>query len=351
MRQGVIWILSVGLWPGAGLAGLEICNDTDARQSVAVGHMADGAWTSEGWWNIAPGACVTPLRGDLTNRYYYIRAETSGRPLVEGDAVFCTERAAFTIAGQDNCDDRGHARAGFRRIDTGETARHYTLRLTGAATGKRAEEAPMKAPMKAPVQAGPVVWESGLIQGQAGEPFTETARFQGCGVIDGAEYCAFHASGWKWFAWYGGPTSDVFLDRLQALTVGRHVRIVGDIVSYGDISVEIALSRVELPGGDGPQEGWFQALQGAWVSVDDPAWRIEVAGSEMYDSYGGTDRGVHYWRFAEGCDDAPPEAGPALLRTVPETQETLCYLPDRIDACRWEMFYAGRGNLLRFRRP
>jgi len=344
MRHAIGAVVALGLWPGAGLAGLEICNDTDARQSVAVGHKRGGEWTSEGWWNIAPGACAEPVKGDLTNRYYYYRAEAAGAGFEDDGVFFCTEREAFTIAGQDGCAERGHAREGFRKIDTGQTARHFTLRLAESGPKAGAEAA-------AAAPAAPQAWESGLAQGQAGEPFTETARFQGCDVIDGARYCAFHAAGWKWYAWYGGPTPEAFLERLQGLPVGSYVEIAGDIVNYGDISVEMALSRVTPRPGAAPHQAWFEALQGAWVSVDDPAYRIEVVGSEMFETHAGGGDALYFWRFAEGCDDAPPEAGPVLLKTEPETQESQCYLPDRIGAATWEMFYAGRGNLLRFRRP
>src|SRR5262245_23723076 len=38
-----------------------------------------GDWSKAGWWNLTPagtpGACATPLRGNLNNRWYYVHAE------------------------------------------------------------------------------------------------------------------------------------------------------------------------------------------------------------------------------------------------------------------------------------
>ena len=63
----LIWttgLLALGL-AGTAEAGLEICNNTSLEQTVAIGYKGDTDWTSEGWWNIAPGACSTLVDGDL----------------------------------------------------------------------------------------------------------------------------------------------------------------------------------------------------------------------------------------------------------------------------------------------
>ncbi|MEL7116501.1 MAG: DUF1036 domain-containing protein [Pseudomonadota bacterium] len=57
--------------------GLRFCNETDEAQSIAIGYEADDGWTSSGWWNLEPGDCATPLKGPLTKRFYYYRAEVS----------------------------------------------------------------------------------------------------------------------------------------------------------------------------------------------------------------------------------------------------------------------------------
>ena len=114
---------------GAAEAGLEFCNETDVFQSIAVGYMGDRDWTSEGWWLVEPGACVTPVEGDLQSRYYYYRAE-SDEGSFEGDGYgFCVASEAFTIVGLGDCEARGYETSDFREIDTGAEALHYTVTL------------------------------------------------------------------------------------------------------------------------------------------------------------------------------------------------------------------------------
>lgn len=110
-------------------AGLEFCNQTGQEQSIAIGHRVDGVWTSQGWWNIADGACAEPLTGPLQNRYYYYRAEVPNGTFEDDGHLFCVASAAFLISGQDGCTARGYERAGFALIDTGASATHFTLTL------------------------------------------------------------------------------------------------------------------------------------------------------------------------------------------------------------------------------
>ena len=432
MKAPLAGIATLALWPMAAHAGLEICNDTDKEQSVAIAHLLDGTWTSEGWWNIQPDDCAMPLDGDLKNRYYYYRAEAAGDTFEDEGIYFCTESEAFTIEGQGDCDSRGHGEDGFRKIDTGTTATHFTLTLmppeahegdgerkirepaaeevpddrktpepeaavapeerktpehdttvapeerktpehdttvapeegktpetdTVVASGERktperetGEERSTERGITRRTQIGPERWESGYRQGSAGEPFEQMAVFQGCDVFDGAKYCAFHAEGVKWYAYYGGLTPTAFLERLQTLDQGTNVKIEGDVINLGDITVEMALSKVTLRPGSNPYQAEYDALQGAWISADDPSYRLEVVGNEMYETHGSRTEQGFYWRFAESCDDAPPGVDFVLIKTEPETQEQLCYMPSRITKDRMELVYAGRGNTLTFRRP
>ena len=117
------------LAPAAGWAGLTFCNETAVTQTVAIGHKDGDNWISRGWWNIKPGDCATPVGEDLRYRYYYYRAEATGRTFSDENYVFCTQRSAFAITGDENCQDRGYERSKFRRIDTGEKNTSFTLTL------------------------------------------------------------------------------------------------------------------------------------------------------------------------------------------------------------------------------
>ncbi len=121
------------------LADLNFCNETDAVVSIAVGYKDGGTWTSEGWWNPGPGDCVTPVGGDLTNRYYYYRVQSDDIDFPTENYSFCTTSRAFTIVGDENCEARGFTTANFNELDTGD-ARDWTVSLTasgGAAQPER----------------------------------------------------------------------------------------------------------------------------------------------------------------------------------------------------------------------
>ncbi|MCG6901209.1 MAG: DUF1036 domain-containing protein [Rhodobacter sp.] len=117
---------------GSAQAGLKICNDSKDVQSISVGYKGEVEWTSEGWWVTDPGECVTVVGGDLQKRYYYMRAEVAGGNFTGGNFYFCTTPREYTIVGDENCEDRGYEREDFIEIDTGETAKDYTYRLTQA---------------------------------------------------------------------------------------------------------------------------------------------------------------------------------------------------------------------------
>ena len=117
---------------GAAKAELQVCNDSDDIQFVSVGYKGDSDWTSEGWWSIDPGKCVTPVGGDLKKRYYYLRAEVNGGDFKGGDYFFCTTPEEYTIVGDTDCVDRGYDSEDFIEIDTGETAKSHVYRLTQA---------------------------------------------------------------------------------------------------------------------------------------------------------------------------------------------------------------------------
>ncbi|MDF0600568.1 DUF1036 domain-containing protein [Psychromarinibacter sp. C21-152] len=119
---------------GTAQAALQFCNETDDIQSVAIGYQGASAWTSEGWWNIDPGACATVVGGDLTKRYYYYRSEVNGGDFPGEGYMFCTTPEEFEIVGDTDCASRGYDSESFREIDTGETATDFTFTLTAETT-------------------------------------------------------------------------------------------------------------------------------------------------------------------------------------------------------------------------
>ena len=128
------FLLVAGLlfFAGAAQAALKICNDSNDVQSISIGYKGDPEWTSEGWWNVGSGECVTPVAGDLKQRFYYLRAELDAGEFEGGGFYFCTSPQEYTIVGDENCDARGYDREDFIEIDTGETAKDFTYRISQA---------------------------------------------------------------------------------------------------------------------------------------------------------------------------------------------------------------------------
>lgn len=141
---------------GAGFAGtaanatLDICNQTDRTQFVAIGYQTDEGWASRGWWSIEPGGCAQVVEGDLDRRYYYYRAESDGGSFVDEGYNFCTSQQAFGILGDTECEERGYDTKGFREIDTGPEALHYTWTMTGPEGGFGTDGPPGAAPPPQP---------------------------------------------------------------------------------------------------------------------------------------------------------------------------------------------------------
>ncbi len=112
------------------LANFRICNHSAARISTAIGYNDGKQWVSSGWWNIKPLACEEILRGPLAAEFYYIYAMDEHGGEWKGNTMMCTLARSFKIDGTDNCYTRGYERTGFIKIDTGKSAKNWTVDLT-----------------------------------------------------------------------------------------------------------------------------------------------------------------------------------------------------------------------------
>ncbi|MDJ0824787.1 MAG: DUF1036 domain-containing protein [Rhodobacter sp.] len=363
------------------LAGLEICNETDLQQSVAIGYKGDRDWTSEGWWNIDPGDCALVVDGDLKQRYYYYRAESDGREFQGQRYVFCTQTEVFTIVGDTDCEDRGFAAQEFREIDTGATATKFTLSLvdtgggsqpttkiggkSGPASGTATIETPPPGPRivsddtqsltQPPPETLPVTvsledLSSGMAPGHHGDAFTTDALFQGCEIEDGREYCGFHAGEWKLRAFHKGPTPNELLYALEGMAVNSPVEIEGDVVEAAGNQMAVVVREVRPKPGADRDSQLRAALQGDWVDSGDAGAEITVRGSEIYRRSEGTFAGAAFWRIARTCDPAGGK-GPVILQTEAGGGRTACFVITAADGRRLELADPRHGGALRYRRP
>jgi uncharacterized membrane protein len=355
----------------AAQAEFRICNQSTVLRSVAIGYSAEGTWTSEGWWIIKPGACAVPIKTPLKNRYIYWRATTPGEEFQHESYMFCVTSQPFTIEGAEDCAARGYEEAGFKVADTGTKGSDYTLTLEPAtAKAPEAGVPDTKAPAeKPPKKTKPVPADSGAVAkpgltgpvpatgpafapGQLGEPFSQSALMQGCDTSDTGFACTLYAEGWRYVARPNQPTPKEIITVLSSLPPNTPVILTGEIVQEGDISAEVNLSRIE-PGPVDPKADLRAALQGNWVSVDDPQAKIRIIGSEMTDIYGQEVLGTSVVTIGPACPDGTIVQGDALtLRMMGHgDDEPICWAIEEVTADSLTATYMGRGNTLAFHRP
>lgn len=347
--------------PGAALADVSICNHTGEAVRLAAGYRGeDGQYYSVGWYEAKPGLCARMLWQQLVEPYFFYRIDSSA---FEGDGyAFCTEPEFFDIAGDGDCEARGLVTEDFRMVELEPGQQGAVLNLgPGWVPMTQADMpvidlgrpfVPATPPADAPPAGGPeggTVLESGLAEGANGQPFTLEGVFQGCDVSEGTAYCAFHAEGWKFFAWDGGPTPTAFLMQLAEIPMTTRITVSGDVISEGDISAEVAIREVRIHEDD-PLAGYRVAIQGDWVSGDDPLYRMTVFGMEAFESYDGEDTGTLFLQVADECPESAG-TGPVLMSTTVPGFETRCFLfqdglPDRL-----VLAMAGDGGFVTFLRP
>jgi len=356
------------IWGHGAHAGLEICNNTDELQSLAIGYKGDRDWTSEGWWNIEPGDCALLIAEDLTKRYYYYHADSRGGGFRGQNFVFCTRDDEFTIVGDTECKGRGYADTEFREIDTGETATSFTLTLVsreaapnsgnsgakgpggGDDEGEVATQSVTETPEETDVTVDDNALQTGLPPGRSGEPFEVTGLFQGCELEDGQAYCGFHADGLKLRAYYSGATPDELLYALEEMDMNMPVLLRGDQVEAKRLHASVVLRSVEPRPASDRHADLRAMLQGEWALANDRRSEVTIRGSEIYVRYDSQFRQTRFMKLAERCEGLRG-AGPVMIQTSLRDRRPKCYRVVSASADALALEPVGGGSQIRFRRP
>jgi len=316
-------------------AELKVCNEDSEKRSVAIALKKDGKWTSEGWWTVDPGKCQRVISGALKQRYYYYRATSGGEAVHEGKYKFCTSKKAFTIEGEADCESRGHKGELFASIDTGKNAKSYTFALK---TNQKSED-------QAPLASAEIKEEKlPFERGSLGELYTVTGVWNGCfdGEDGGRNYCSYHADGWKHFAYEGGGTPASLLKELQFIGPGTALQFVGDMISFGDITAEVAIAKYERVKDD-KYADVREKMQGYWYSKDDDSGYIIIEGAEQKDIYDANLAGQYYLQWLDECEGSRG-IGPVLLGVDPENRDQpVCHFIVSVDSKKLVLSYVG-GN-------
>lgn len=364
---------------GAAQAELTLCNQADVARSVAIAYSDGEAWVSEGWWSVDPGACKIVLAGALKQRNYYYTL--TGEEFAGDGYSFCVNTVAFTLPGADgDCPALGAEKRPFGHIDTGTSAKSYSFDLAAVTDTNAAAPASRPATavpkpdiasatakvLKAPVPRSsqgdaakvtkvtdpashPALAAAGIASfstGNTGDPFSVTALMQGCGSDEEFTGCIFYAEGWRWTVAQDAANNPAAMEVMAALPINTAIFVTGDLIFYGDITTEAVVAQIELA----PPDDFARvrdALQGSWVSQDDPATGFSLNGSEEQETYDGEVIGESLVTFADRCPDGEP-AGTVLIKRGfgSDPADTLCLALLKVTANRVELSNVGRGNTL-----
>ena len=291
-------LLPLTLTPAAALAELSFCNDTGVGVSVAVGYSGPGDWTSEGWWNVEPGACAVAIPGDLDKSHYYYRVESLDVNFDHDSYMFCAADRAFTIVGDTGCEARGHRREGFNEIRTGGQA-SYTVSI---GPGRDPEEDIIYPDEEVghDSAASDVVMDP---PGTHGEPYSITGILSHCDVFDAGMQCTVLSDGWLYTTDSYGPTPLPLLEEI--METGRNVPITirGDLMDYAGAQANVTIRDYTL----GYPDAYTverDMMEGFWTSADDRTYQVLIHGSMFEEYYDGRPDMAAFMFYQWGCDSA-----------------------------------------------
>ena len=117
--------------------------------------------------------------------------------------------------------------------------------------------------------------------GTHGEPTEEEGYFVGCNSgEEGGSACEVHARGAVFMAYSEGPSEPDAMNALAELPQGTAVKITGDMISMGDVTVDFALNTAAENPGD-PLAALVMGLQGTWSNAGD---EVTITGLEWLDA-------------------------------------------------------------------
>jgi uncharacterized membrane protein len=279
--------------PAPAAAELRFCNETSARVTVAIGYRSEGAWRSEGWWAVEPGACRAAVSEPLENRFYYYRATSAVDSWTHESYFFCTSPQPFDISGDENCAERGFDREAFTEIALGDRTTRFTMTLTSGAT-----------PTAPPTPKTPP-------PGTHGEPYSISGLLSHCEVTDASVQCELHKDGWRYVASSAFHTDQGLLEDLMDLPPNTPMSWRGDLAFYEGANVEVTLREARAEGDD-PFAALRARLQGFWTSASDPNYQLLIAGGVFEESYEHIPTDTRLMDLATTCDGARGD-GPYLL--------------------------------------
>ncbi len=203
--------------------------------------------------------------------------------------------------------------------------------------------------------AGAVLWATSAAAfeaGSLGSAYRDTGYVQGCTDAGELPGCTIVAGGSQFVVTADGPSDSAMLAKLRGMAKLSWVEFRGDILDVYDSYATLALGAIADAPAPDPYADLVKAVQGRWVSTEDPLAAVEVDGLVWTDVYDGQEIGRSVVNFWEACSDGTGGAPVLELFTVGSADAgSLCYSVVGVDADRMELVYTARGNMLVYGRP
>ena len=146
LRFLILALFALGASSTGALADFRICNRTSARIGLAIGVKEGPIFITQGWFNMKPNACESPIKDDLKAGPYFIYGVDYDRGGEwSGAQLLCVGDHEFYVEGSADCYARGYEKAGFRRVET-KGQKNWTLDITDDSTASSLPVTPASPP-------------------------------------------------------------------------------------------------------------------------------------------------------------------------------------------------------------
>lgn len=188
--------------------------------------------------------------------------------------------------------------------------------------------------------------------GSLGDAYRDLGYVQGCTDDGELPGCTIVAGGSQFVVPDEGPTPPDVMDRLRGTPKLAWIEFRGDILNVYDSYAELALGAFDAAPEADPFGDLVMAVQGAWVSVDDPKAAVSVDGMIWTESHDGAEVAQSVISFGDTCADGTTGGRILELFEIGSSEPiSFCYSVIGVDAGRMELVYTARGNALVYGRP
>lgn len=350
-------LLSAALLPaGPAAADVALCNVSEVSLTIASAYVDTTgiARSAVGHGTLAPAECQSFSSAVEDDPSFYLYIE--GLPPADDSVTFCLRpEPDFYISADEPCTGPGDELVQYSRFIQPDEGQDLVLNLDGRGGFLPAPDLPMIDASQPFQPFGPVamaglgdetvvagtgeiaatgamvdddlaemdeVYSSGLTPGSSGPSFELSGVWEGCSVTVSEFECRFHAMFTRFTIYDDEAHPPGYIDALTQIPGGTEVSVIGDVLQDDGFEVVAVLSEVRAHA-QSPFMGLYHAVQGIWVSEEDPGYHLWINGSEITAMQSGRTEGVSYFALGLGCGEEASEI-PSLTAVATETGEEIC---------------------------